>query len=215
MNKTIVLPLLALTVAATLVASVFVQAGTLQVVAQSEGQQGQSDQDRETRKQRVIDRVRDGLAERGVFGGAIGILGSFQNDAESGEPSWIVSGSWRLLMVPSERNSTTPTVQFRSLLYMVMFDGSAKHSHTITDFAVSDWSVEDDAEGNPAVITFNGTATVTLRDGPMEDVPISIKLMKGGAISIWIDPNVVTHFGDTPIFGVVLKSRLPFAQAAS
>jgi len=67
MNKSIVLPLLALTVAATLVASVFVPAGTLQAVAQSEGQQGQSDQDRETRKQRVIDRVRGDLAERGVF----------------------------------------------------------------------------------------------------------------------------------------------------
>jgi hypothetical protein len=118
-------------------------------------------------------------------------------------------------MEPSEGNKTTPTVQFRSLLFMVMFDGSAKHSHRITDFALSDWSVEEDAEGNLAVITFNGTATVTLRDGPMEDVPISIKLMKDGAISIWIDPNVVSHFGDTPIFGVVIKFRLPFAEAAS
>lgn len=203
---------MALTVAAALVVSVFVPAWTLQAVAQSEGQQDRRDQDRETQKQRVIDRVREALAERGVLRvGAIGILGSFQNDAESGEPSWIVSGSWRLLMEPSQGNKTTPTVQFRSLLHMVMFDGSAKHSHTITDFAISDWSVEDDAEGNPEVMTFNGTATVTLSDGPMEDVPMSIKLMKGGAISIWIDPNVVNHFGDTPIFGVVLKSRLPFA----
>jgi hypothetical protein len=214
MDRSIFLPMMALIAAATLGVSIYVSVGTIQqAVAQSDEEQqqtGQGAQDRETRKQRVIDRVREALAHQGVLRvGALGTLGSFQNDAESGGPSWIVTGSWRLLVEPSEGNKTAPTVQFRSLLHMVMFDGSAKHTHTITDFSLTDWSVEDDDEGNPEVITFNGTATVTLRDGPAE-VPISVKIMKGGAISIWIDPEVVNHFGDTPIYGVVLKSRLPF-----
>ncbi|HXV45203.1 MAG TPA: hypothetical protein VD736_00850 [Nitrososphaera sp.] len=175
--------------------------GTIQqAVAQSDEEQqqtGQGAQDRETR--RVINRVREALAQQGVLReGALDTLGSFQNDAESGDPSWIVTG-WRLLVEPSEGNKTVPTVQFRSLLHTVMFDGSAKHTHTITDFSLTDWSVEDDDEGNLEVITFNGTATVTLRDSPTE-VPISVKIMKGGAIIIWIDPEVVNHFGDTPIY---------------
>jgi hypothetical protein len=216
MTKSVVLPSLALAVATVLLASFIVTVGTQKVAAQSDEQQGTGDQDREMRKQRIIDRVRDALEDRGVLRvGAIGILGSFQNDAESGEPSWVVSGSWRILIEPSEGNKTAPTVQFRSLVYMVMFDGSAKHTHRISDFSITDWSVEDDADGNSAVITFNGTATVTLRDGPMEDVPVSIKLMKAGAVSIWIDSEVVNHFGDTPIYGVVVKSRLPFGQPSA
>jgi hypothetical protein len=140
MTKSVVLPSLALAVATVLLASFIVTVGTQKVAAQSDEQQGTGDQDREMRKQRIIDRVRDALEDRGVLRvGAIGILGSFQNDAESGEPSWVVSGSWRILMEPSEGNKTAPTVQFRSLVYMVMFDGSAKHTHRISDFSITDW----------------------------------------------------------------------------
>jgi len=218
-RKSFILSALALGVASAFVVSLYASTAMLQeATAQQQGQQqqgnqGQGAEDREMRKQKVIDRVRETLTQQGVSRvSALGILGSFQNDAESGEPSWIVSGGWRLLVEPSEGNKTAATVQFRSGLHMVMFDGSAKHTHTITEFALTDWSVEEDEKGNPSVITFNGTATVSLRDGPMEDVPISIKIMQGSAISVWIDPEVVTHFGDTPIYGVVIKSRLPFAE---
>jgi hypothetical protein len=77
-----------------------------------------------------------------------------------------------------------------------MLDGTAAHKHTITDFKLS---------GNPSIngntTTFNGTATVSLKQGPVRDVPISIKLMGDKAVSIWIDPSKTeNHFGNTPIY---------------
>ncbi|MGB6670935.1 MAG: hypothetical protein WBE34_00730 [Candidatus Nitrosopolaris sp.] len=40
--------------------------------------------------------------------------------------------------------------------------------------------------------TYNGTATVTLKKGPVTGVPISIKLMGPTAMSLWIDPGKTT-----------------------
>ena len=38
--------------------------------------------------------------------------------------------------------------------------------------------------------------------GPVNDVPISIKLMDDSAVSIWVDPSKTDkHFGNTAIYG--------------
>jgi hypothetical protein len=60
--------------------------------------------------------------------------------------------------------------------------------------------------GSPSIkgntTTFNGTATVSLKKGPVTGVPISIKLMGDSAVSIWVDPSKTeNHFGNTPIYG--------------
>lgn len=53
---------------------------------------------------------------------------------------------------------------------------------------------------------YNGTATITMRQGPVTDVPMSIKAMDNNAISVWIDPTKIqNHFGNTPIFGTIEK----------
>jgi hypothetical protein len=51
----------------------------------------------------------------------------------------------------------------------------------------------------------NGTATVTMvEDGPVDNVPLSIKAMNNNVISILVDPTKVNnHFGNTPIFGLI------------
>ena len=55
---------------------------------------------------------------------------------------------------------------------------------------------------NNNATTYNGTATVSLKEGPATGVPISIKLMGDNAVSIWIDPSKTgNHFGNTPIYG--------------
>ena len=52
----------------------------------------------------------------------------------------------------------------------------------------------------------NGTVTVTMKNGPVTNVPISIKIMDDSAMSIWLDPSKPNnHFGNTPVFGVVGK----------
>jgi hypothetical protein len=43
-----------------------------------------------------------------------------------------------------------------------------------------------------------------MKDGPVNNVPLSIKSMNDNVISIWIDPTKVNnHFGNTPIFGLI------------
>jgi carboxymethylenebutenolidase len=72
--------------------------------------------------------------------------------------------------------------------------------HRISDFELKDWSATNSS------LSFNGTVTVTLRDGPTENVPIGIRVMNGAAISIEIDDSVVDHFGADPMYGIVVRS---------
>jgi hypothetical protein len=45
-----------------------------------------------------------------------------------------------------------------------------------------------------------------MRQGPVPDVPLSIKAMEDNVVSIWVDPTrVQNHFGNTPIFGTIEK----------
>jgi hypothetical protein len=45
-----------------------------------------------------------------------------------------------------------------------------------------------------------------MKNGPVQSVPISIKILDGNVISIWADPTKLNnHFGNTPIFGTVTK----------
>jgi hypothetical protein len=45
-----------------------------------------------------------------------------------------------------------------------------------------------------------------MRQGPVPDVPLSIKAMDNNAVSIWVDPTKIqNHFGNTPIFGTIEK----------
>lgn len=50
--------------------------------------------------------------------------------------------------------------------------------------------------------TFNGTSTVTMKDGPITQVPTSIKLIGSSVLNIWLDPSKTKgHFGNTVIYG--------------
>jgi hypothetical protein len=119
-----------------------------------------------------------------------GTTTSIQN-GKDGRPAWVVSGIWNFKSL----NSNSP--MFNATFYMFMLNGSANHRHTITDFKMT---------GNPTTnnnaTSYNGTATVSLKEGPATGVPISIKLMGDSAASIWIDPSKTgNHFGNTPIYG--------------
>ena len=53
---------------------------------------------------------------------------------------------------------------------------------------------------------YNGTATITMRQGPVPNVQVSIKSMESDVLSIWIDPTQINnHFGNTRIFGTIEK----------
>jgi hypothetical protein len=152
---------------------------------------------------------------------AAGTVSSIQND-ENSNSTWVVSGVWKgsLIMDKSKEdiqnnnatNSTSamttlnttaklPTASFEAVFNMIMTNGSAVHKHSIYDFILTEMAMPDNKTS-----VFNGTATITMKNVPVQSVPISIKILSGNIISIWTDPTKLNnHFGDTPIFGTVMK----------
>jgi hypothetical protein len=141
-----------------------------------------------------------------------GTIASIQND-ENGNPSWIVSGHWKgnLLNNQSQSNSTSQGNTsssplgsvFNTSFKMVKLNGTAAHNHTITNFVLSNMSMP-----NNMTRIFNGTATASLKEGPVTDIPTSIRIMGDKVISIWLDPSKVNnHFGNTPIYGTVMDEH--------
>jgi hypothetical protein len=149
---------------------------------------------------------------------AFGTIASLQND-ENGNPTWIVSGLWKGSLSMDNKTqggggnqSTTttaattetgglPNATFYSKVNMVMTNGSALHDHEIYDFRLTDMTMP-----NNSTTVYNGTATITMREGPVPNVPVSIRTMDNNVISIWADPTKINnHFGNTPIFGIIQK----------
>ena len=141
-----------------------------------------------------------------------GTIASIQND-ENGTPAWILSGLWKGALtnmdksnqdvstptVSNNKNDNLPTASLEAEFDMVMLNGSALHQHSIYNFTLADIMKIDDNNYQA-----NGTATVTMKDGPVNNVPLSIKSMNNNVISIWVDPTKVNnHFGNTPIFGLI------------
>lgn len=143
-----------------------------------------------------------------------GIISSVQNDA-SGLPAWIAAGHWTsALLVNNSVNASQPignsTVPFGgspfdTQIQMVRLNGTAGHTHTITNFVLANASQPD----NMTKI-FNGTSTASTMHGPVADIPTSIRIMGDKVISIWLDPTKIeSHYGNTPIYGLVMDTDKP------
>jgi hypothetical protein len=121
-----------------------------------------------------------------------GTISSTQNGSD-GKPEWKVSGTWKF----TNLSSNSPT--FNASFDMMKLDGSSKHKHTI-DATIT--SADFSRAGKSSVRTYSGTATISMKEGPVSDVPITIKLSSDGNISIKPDPiKTQGHFGNTPIEG--------------
>jgi hypothetical protein len=133
---------------------------------------------------------------------AAGTIASLQND-QNGNPTWIVSGHWKASMTGATAGANaTESQSFDAAFAMVMTNGSAPHEHKIYNFTLTNMSTP-----NNTTMVFNGTATITMKDGPIPNVPINVTVMEGNVISISVDPDMINaHFGDTPIFGTVKKA---------
>ena len=147
-----------------------------------------------------------------------GTISGIQND-KNGIPTWLLSGAWNGAIInmekeeskantipPNSINTNTddnnlPTAVFEANFDMVLLNGSALHKHNIYNFTVTDITKVDDKN-----YQVNGTATITMKDGPVNNVPLNIKAMNNNVISILVDPSKVNnHFGNTPIYGVILQ----------
>jgi hypothetical protein len=122
-----------------------------------------------------------------------GGITSTSNDGNTTEPSWILGGVYKF----TEFESSSPT--FNASFYMTKVDGAAEHIHSIYDLKLSGDPVVDSSSN---ITTLNGTTTVTLKDGPVSNVPTQISLLDESAIAITVDGNLTNkHFGSTPIYG--------------
>src|SRR5918992_4071430 len=143
-----------------------------------------------------------------------GIISSVQNDA-SGQPAWVVAGhSTSALLGNSSVNASQPTGNstapfggspFDTQIQMVRLDGTAGHTHTITNFVLANVSQPDNMTK-----VFNGTSTASMREGPVTDIPTTIRIMGDKVISIWLDPSrIENHYGNTPLYGLVMDVERP------
>ena len=149
-----------------------------------------------------------------------GTISSIQND-ENGDPAWVLSGHWKgnlmtnnQTLVEGRGNESFGGGSFNSQLEMVRLDGSAGHTHTITNFVASNYS-----QINNSTMMFNGTTTASMREGPVTDIPSSITITGDKVISIWLDPSKINnHYGNTPIYGLVMndsEDRRPMLKSNS
>jgi hypothetical protein len=153
--------------------------------------------------------------DRESYNYAYGTISSIQND-ENGKPTWVVVGPWKSNLLSNqssvsgerEGNVTSPSAagsSFDTQFEMVRLDGTATHTHTITNFMLANMS-----QPNNMTKVFNGTATASTREGPVTDIPTSIKIIGNKVISIWLDPSKIdNHFGNTPIYGLVMDDHRP------
>lgn len=128
-----------------------------------------------------------------------GEIGSIQA-AQEQLFAWSTAGDWMMQLDGPLIGRAEPQVQsFNATIHMVRLDGNVLHEHEISNFTQHSVSHTGDA-----ITTFNGTFSVSMREGIVNDVPGYIQFT-GDLVSIWLDPTMLeNHFGPTPIQGMVL-----------
>ncbi len=134
----------------------------------------------------------------------MGVIASIQRD-ENGNPAWITAGHWNLEsdspLIGGDVQTEPHVNNFSATLYMVSNeDGTAQHPHQISDFRQTGLLHQ-----GPNATTVNGTFTITLQEGPVENVNGYIYI-DNDKMELWVDPAATdNHFGPTTITGIVLS----------
>jgi hypothetical protein len=139
-----------------------------------------------------------------------GMIASMNND---GQAEWILSGHWMMELASQNDTVTSETTgmisnvaSFDAMIQMVMPDGSAMHSHEISNFTQTG-DATFSSETNSTTIP--GTLTITMREGPVPDVQTTIEIAQDKVIAIRPDPAALqNHFGDAPIYGIVVSPEM-------
>ncbi len=140
----------------------------------------------------------------------IGEIGSIQG-AQQQLFAWSTAGDWTMQLDGPLIGRPEPQIQsFNATVHMVRLDGNILHEHQISNFTQHSVSHTGDA-----ITTFNGTFSVSMREGIVNDVPGYIQFT-GDLVSIWLDPVALeNHFGPTPIQGMVLPQTERGEEMAS
>lgn len=134
------------------------------------------------------------------------ISGEVEN--ENGTTEWIIVGNWRTSLTndTNVQNNETSNA-FNAAIDMIRSDGTTRHTHTLTEFKIIDMNTDNNST------FYNGTSTISLREGPALDIPTSIQKFNDQVFVIKIDPESVdNHFGNSAIYGVVAD---PYSKRTS
>lgn len=127
-----------------------------------------------------------------------GQISSIQADSD-GNPGWLQSGIW-VLRPHFGENNDLQSAQLIARFAMVMPDGTAMHEHKMYGFKPTDFT----SEQNDTINVMKGTVTVTMRDGPVTDVPVTTKIFNKSVIGFWIGPDKIDeHFGTNSVYGIL------------
>jgi hypothetical protein len=107
---------------------------------------------------------------------------------------WILAGKWM-----ANVNDTNKTDSgFLSIFNMVMINGSAPHIHKIYNATVNNMT----KQGINTI--FDGAVSITMKEGPVDNVPTRVTIANNNTIAVSIDPTKINnHFGNTPIYGLI------------
>lgn len=110
--------------------------------------------------------------------------------------NWILAGQWMGFIDPSNVSDAG----FHSTFHMAMVNGSAPHMHKIYNATAT--SINQ--EGKNFII--KGFSTVTMKEGPVSNVPTTWTVSNNNTLAISLDPSKVSnHFGNTPIYGLIVS----------
>ena len=141
------------------------------------------------------------IDDKFVFGPIAGL-----SENESGAVDWIMVGNWRSNMVndTNVQNNQSSNV-FNAAIEMIKPDGTARHTHTLTDFVVLN-VIQSDTDNSTI---FNGTSTISLGEGLATDIPTAIqRSYDGNVFVIMIDPESDYNFGNLSlIYGINADSE--------
>lgn len=130
-----------------------------------------------------------------IFGNIVGIV------EENNNPIWIIFGNWKTNLNNQTENENGLNI-YDASFEMIKSDGTARHTHTLTNFELEKAMVSEN------IVLINGTSTISMKDGPIEKVPTSIRIMNNTLVSTWIDPDKVNnHFGNDLIYGITIKGN--------
>jgi hypothetical protein len=129
------------------------------------------------------------------FGHLLGV-----QDDKQGNTTWLLFGTWKSNLnnqTNSENDNSSST--FDAAIEMIKPDGTMKHTHALTNFVLTNSS-----NPNNNTTVYNGTSTISMKEGPVNEVPTGIKVMNKSVLSIWLNPeSVKDHFGDDVIYGII------------
>lgn len=137
-----------------------------------------------------------GMNEKGLSYGQI--IGMVQDNA--GKTEWLISGHFKTNVINTTQFSETNKALFDATLHMVKPDGIEKHMHEISNFVLKEATKEDNMP------VYKGTVTVTMKNSPVNEVPITIKVDNHEVVNVMLDQSKLqNHFGDKPLFGIVFE----------